>query len=211
MGIDLIRGGRIANRGFRATKSGNSYLKSLINVITHLFSFTHSSQEELMPNLTKSSTNVSTNQDSIVTPSPFHALSSIFPMTALPLSKAITNSSVLSQLLALLLTMSGSLTYPKDLELWLWGLPKPPEIESLLPREAAWLSTNLLNLPPLAKMSCCLEAPEIEKPRGISVSAPDRKAPTLLPASDQSAENSKWLEAEDDPFLFNITNHFINS
>ena len=32
MGIDLIRGGRIANRGFRTTKSSNSYLKSLINV-----------------------------------------------------------------------------------------------------------------------------------------------------------------------------------
>lgn len=33
MGIDLIRGGRIANRGFRATKSSNSYLKSLIRVL----------------------------------------------------------------------------------------------------------------------------------------------------------------------------------
>ena len=32
MGIDLIRGGRIANRGFRATKTSNAYLKSLINV-----------------------------------------------------------------------------------------------------------------------------------------------------------------------------------
>jgi len=32
MGIDLIRGGRIANRGFRTTKSTNNYLKSLIKV-----------------------------------------------------------------------------------------------------------------------------------------------------------------------------------
>ena len=32
MGIDLIRGGRIANRGIRKTKSSNSYLKSLIKV-----------------------------------------------------------------------------------------------------------------------------------------------------------------------------------
>ena len=32
MGIDLIRGGRIANRGFRTTKSTNSYLKTLIKV-----------------------------------------------------------------------------------------------------------------------------------------------------------------------------------
>ena len=94
MGIDLIRGGRIANRGFRTTKSSNSYLKSLINVIYHLCSFTHSYQEELMRNLTKSSTNALTNQDSIVTPSPFHALLNIFLMIAHPLSKVITNSSV---------------------------------------------------------------------------------------------------------------------
>jgi hypothetical protein len=32
MGIDLIRGGRIANRGLRKTKSTNLYLKSLIRV-----------------------------------------------------------------------------------------------------------------------------------------------------------------------------------
>ena len=32
MGIDLIRGGRIANRGFRTTKSTNNYLNSLIKV-----------------------------------------------------------------------------------------------------------------------------------------------------------------------------------
>lgn len=42
MGIDLIRGGRIASRGFRATKSSNSYLKSLIKVTNksmQLYSF----------------------------------------------------------------------------------------------------------------------------------------------------------------------------
>lgn len=33
MGIDLIRGGRIPNRGRRATKSSNTYLKTLIKVI----------------------------------------------------------------------------------------------------------------------------------------------------------------------------------
>ena len=32
MGIDLIRGGRIANRGFRKTKSSNAYIKTLIKV-----------------------------------------------------------------------------------------------------------------------------------------------------------------------------------
>jgi hypothetical protein len=32
MGIDLIRGGRIPNRGNRKTKTSNLYLKSLIRV-----------------------------------------------------------------------------------------------------------------------------------------------------------------------------------
>ena len=32
MAIDLIRGGRIANRGFKNTKSSNTYLKTLIKV-----------------------------------------------------------------------------------------------------------------------------------------------------------------------------------
>ena len=63
MGIDLIRGGRIANRGFRATKSSNSYLKSLINVQPIPYSFTPSSQGELTLSSTKSCTNVSTNRD----------------------------------------------------------------------------------------------------------------------------------------------------
>lgn len=53
MGIDLIRGGRIANRGFRTTKSSNSYLKSLINVHPPTLSSTPSSKEELMPSSIK--------------------------------------------------------------------------------------------------------------------------------------------------------------
>jgi hypothetical protein len=32
MGIDLIRGGRIPNRGRRETKSTNTYIKTLIKV-----------------------------------------------------------------------------------------------------------------------------------------------------------------------------------
>jgi hypothetical protein len=40
MGIDLIRGGRIANRGFRKTKTTNTYIKTLIKVIIFLFSCT---------------------------------------------------------------------------------------------------------------------------------------------------------------------------
>ena len=36
MGIDLIRGGRIANRGFRKTKTSNSYIKTLIKLYSFL-------------------------------------------------------------------------------------------------------------------------------------------------------------------------------
>ncbi len=137
MGIDLIRGGRIANRGFRTTKSSNSYLKSLINVLYRLCSSTHSCPGEPTRNLTRSSTNVLTSPDSIVTPSPSHALSSISLMTAHPLLKAITNSSVSSPLLAPSPTMSDSSMSPKDSELSPSGSPRLPEIESLLLREAA--------------------------------------------------------------------------
>jgi hypothetical protein len=35
MGIDLIRGGRIPNRGIRKTKTSNLYLKSLIRVLPY--------------------------------------------------------------------------------------------------------------------------------------------------------------------------------
>jgi hypothetical protein len=34
MGIDLIRGGRIANKNRRTTKSTNAYLKLLIKVLS---------------------------------------------------------------------------------------------------------------------------------------------------------------------------------
>jgi hypothetical protein len=48
MGIDLIRGGRIANRGIRTTKTTNSYIKTLIKVFfNYKLSFIHSYQEEL--------------------------------------------------------------------------------------------------------------------------------------------------------------------
>src|SRR5690606_24932186 len=36
MAIDLIRGGRIANRGIRKTRSTNSYLKTLIKLYSFL-------------------------------------------------------------------------------------------------------------------------------------------------------------------------------
>ena len=37
MGIDLIRGGRIANRGFKKTKSSNAYIKTLIKVLLLIY------------------------------------------------------------------------------------------------------------------------------------------------------------------------------
>lgn len=63
MGIDLIRGGRIANRGFRTTKSSNSYLKSLIKVLHKLQSFTPSSPDEPNPSLMKLSIRDSIKHD----------------------------------------------------------------------------------------------------------------------------------------------------
>ena len=71
MGIDLIRGGRIANRGFRTTKSTNSYLKSLINVLLLPLSFTLSCSAEPTPSSIKLSTKDLISLDSIVTP--FHS------------------------------------------------------------------------------------------------------------------------------------------
>ena len=66
MGIDLIRGGRIPNRGRRDTKSSNTYLKTLIKVHLIKCSFIHSYREELILNLTQQSTKDSINQGLIV-------------------------------------------------------------------------------------------------------------------------------------------------
>jgi len=202
MGIDLIRGGRIANRGFRTTKSSNSYLKSLINVTQLSFSFIHSFQEELMLNSIKLCTNVSINPDLIVIPSPSHALLNTFRMIDLPKLKVIINSSVLLRLLELLPTMLDYLTYLKGLELLLLDLLKLQETESLLPKEAAWLSINLLNSHQPEKTCCCLEVQETEKLKDISVFALVKRVHTLLLVSDQSVENSRWPEVEDDSILF---------
>lgn len=65
MGIDLIRGGRIANRGFKKTKSSNAYIKTLIKVFNSLFSFTLSFQEEHNLDSIKLFTNDLINQDLI--------------------------------------------------------------------------------------------------------------------------------------------------
>ena len=71
MGIDLIRGGRIANRGFRTTKSSNSYLKSLIHVYDELCSYTLSCNVELIRSSTRLFIRDLTSLDLIVTPSRF--------------------------------------------------------------------------------------------------------------------------------------------
>ena len=66
MGIDLIRGGRIPNRGRRDTRSSNTYLKTLIKVNLIKCSFIHSYREELILNLIQRSTKDSINQGLIV-------------------------------------------------------------------------------------------------------------------------------------------------
>ena len=67
MGIDLIRGGRIPNRGTRNTKTPNTYLKTLIKVHIKKFSFILSFPEELIRNSTKQFIKGWINQDSTVT------------------------------------------------------------------------------------------------------------------------------------------------
>ena len=66
MAIDLIRGGRIASRGIRKTKSTNSYIKTLIKVFySFIFSFIHSYREELNLNSIQLCTKDLTKQDLI--------------------------------------------------------------------------------------------------------------------------------------------------
>jgi len=63
---------------------------------------------------------------------------------------------------------------------------------------------NSHNLPQLAKTSFSSEGQEIERLKDISVCVLVREGHTLLLASDLLEESSKWPEAEDDSFLFNI-------
>lgn len=101
MGIDLIRGGRIANRGFRTTKSSNSYLKSLIKVHSKLCSFIHFCQEELRLNLIKLSTKGSINLDLIAIPSQSQELPGIYLKMPLLLQRELISLPGLSPLLGL--------------------------------------------------------------------------------------------------------------
>lgn len=92
MGIDLIRGGRIANRGARKTKTSNNYLQSLIKVPVALVSFTPSCPAGPMLSSTRSSTKDSTSRNSIATPSPFPASPDTSRAIATPLIRVTTSS-----------------------------------------------------------------------------------------------------------------------
>ena len=154
MGIDLIRGGRIANRGARKTKSSNSYLKGLIRVPVVLVSSIPSFPAEPMPSSTKSSTRGSTSHDSIDTPSPSPESPSTSPTTGTPNPK-ITSSDASSQLLAPSPTTSDSSMSPKDSRSSHSSSPRPPGTESRPLREPATPSTNLPSWPPPARVSSC--------------------------------------------------------
>lgn len=114
MGIDLIKGGRIANRGNRKTKSSNAYLVSLIKVPSIPFSFIPSFQEEPTISSTRSSIKDSTNQDSTVSPSPFHASLNISPKIETHNSRETHNLNASSQSSAPSPMMSDSLMSQKD-------------------------------------------------------------------------------------------------
>lgn len=200
MGIDLIRGGRIASRGFRKTKSSNAYLQSLIKVTTQSLSSTPSFHAGPMPNSTKSSTKDSISPDSIAIPCLSHASSNISPPTAhLPL-REIISLNALSPSSEQLPTMPDFSMSPKDLELLLWSSPKQPKTELLAPREHATLSTNWPNWPLMERMCSCWEVPGIDKQKDISVFTLDKRALTLLLALEPRVVNSREPEAEDDSY-----------
>ena len=204
MGIDLIRGGRIANRGVRKTKSSNSYLRSLINVSTLSFSSIPSFPEELMLNSIKSFTKDSTNQDWIDILSPSPELSSISHTTETHKSK-ITSSDALSLLLDQSPMMLDSSTFLKDSESQLLSSPQLLETESKQPKEPVSPSTSSPNWHQLEKEFSFWEDLEIEKQRDISVLCPVKRDLTQLPMLEPKVVNSREPEAEDDhPILFKL-------
>ena len=204
MGIDLIRGGRIANRGVRKTKSSNSYLKSLINVSTLSFSSIPSFPGELMLNSIKSFTKDSTNQDWIDTLSPSPESSSISHMTETHKSK-ITSLDALLLLLDLSPTMLDSSTFLKDSESQLLSSLQQPETEFKPPREPVSHLTSSLNWHQQEKEFSFWEDQETEKQKDISVLCPVRRDLTQLPMSEPKVVNSREPEAEDDhPILFKL-------
>jgi hypothetical protein len=135
MGIDLIRGGRIANRGFRATKTSNSYLKSLIKVSLESFRSTPSLAEELKPSSIKSFINVLINPDSPAIPSPSHASRGISATTRLqsPREKPNTTPALLLSS-APSLTIFDYLTFLRDFRSQLFASLREPGEELRLPR-----------------------------------------------------------------------------
>lgn len=133
MGIDLIRGGRIASRGFRTTKSSNSYLKTLIRVPHISCSSTPSSPEEPSPSSMRSSTSDSTSLGSTATPSPSRESPGTSPRTTQLLQRERPSTTP-----ALLLWSDQSPTTPvcstslRDSESQPSSSPRLPATESLL-------------------------------------------------------------------------------
>lgn len=118
MAIDLIRGGRIPNRGFKPTKSSNTYLKTLIKVSSiDKLSFMHSWAEELLPDLIKLSISDLINLDSIdILSLSLELLESYKEMLLRHLKEKLNSITELLLLLELLLMMSELLSSLKDWE-----------------------------------------------------------------------------------------------
>lgn len=205
MGIDLIRGGRIANRGFRTTKSSNSYLKTLIRVPHSSRSSTPSSPEEPSPSSMRSSTSDSTSPGSTATPSPFPESPGTSPRTTQLSQREKLSTTPASLLWSDRSPMTSACsTSLRDSESQPSSSPRLPATESLLLEARHSPSTSSPNWPQQARESCCSAAQEIARPRGISASARAKRDPTLLRECDRRAGNSSEQEEEDD--LFKLSN-----
>ncbi len=199
MGIDLIRGGRIASRGFRKTKSSNAYLQSLIKVFNLTFSFIPSWLAELTPSSIRSSIRDSINRDSIAIPYPSPELSSIlqaprqqFLKEKLNSTHKLSPSSAASQMM---LDCSMSL---KDSEFALWNSHKLLKTEFIKLRVLPTLLISWLNWLHAEREFCCWEVHGIERPRGISVCILVKKVLTQLLACVLRVVSSREPEVEDD-------------
>ena len=200
MAIDLIRGGRIANRGFKATKTSNAYLKTLIKVQTILCSSMPSSAVEPNPSSTPSFTRDSTSPDSTDTPSQSPGLFALPPKMLLSLLRVKLSTTAASSLLLALLQMiiDYSLSPLASEFVPSSSLPKP-ERESSPQKANASLSINSPRSPPPERTSSSSEVPETEKPKDSSASTPVKRVPTPPPESEPREENGKELEEEDEP------------
>lgn len=205
MGIDLIRGGRIPNRGARVTKSSNTYLKTLIKVFVVILSSTHSWREEPNPNLTKPSTNDWTSPDLIAILFRCPESAKFSPKTIFwSMTKKLRNQKPRSSLqgLSLLLELSPMITDSSNSlrasKSALLDSQVLQEAEFLNQEDSAWHSTSSPKLLQLGKMFFCSEAQETDKLRGTSAYTLVRKGLTLPLVSDAKAESGSEPEEEDD-------------